>query len=611
MCGIVGYVSDNNKAANILFEGLKRLEYRGYDSAGIAILKNSRFTTVKSVGNLNSLAEKLSSSDNDGSIGISHTRWATHGKPSKNNAHPHSDCTGNIVIVHNGIIENFQELRDKLIKDGHEFTSETDSEVIAHLIENHYKNGNLKEAVRKAVKHLEGAFAVAVLAKNNPDVLIGIRKDSPLIVGLGKGENFLASAIPAVIPHTKNIIFLEDDDLVELTSEGIAISCSKTGDKLKRKTVKVDVDPSAAEKGGYEDFMLKEIFEQPKAIENTLRARFDENGKVKIDELRMSKDKIKAIDKIIFVACGTSYHAAMVGKYIIENWVGIDTSVEVASEFRYSTPVIKKNTLVIAISQSGETADTLAGIRIARSKGAKVASIVNVVGSLITRESDAVLYTHAGIEIGVAATKTFLAQLIAIYLLALYLGQERGTLKSSQSEEIIKGLYKLPKKVKTILSTNEEIKKVAKTYAKYNDFLYLGRNVGFPVAMEGALKLKEISYIHADGYPAGEMKHGPIALIDKKTPVMVVANESSIKTKIVSNIQESLARSAILLAVATKGDKEIGKMAKEVFWIPKVSEDLSPVLSVVPLQIFAYWMAKERGCNVDQPRNLAKSVTVE
>lgn len=609
MCGIVGYTGDR-KCSDVLLAGLLKLEYRGYDSAGIATLNGGSIDILRSSGNLKNLQALVAEEAPHGIVGIGHTRWATHGKPNQTNAHPHTCCTGKIAIVHNGIIENYAELKEQLISRGHKFDSETDSEVIAHLVEEHYQ-GDLKEAVSKIIPLLDGAYAVAAVSVDEPDHVVGFRKDSPLIVGLGENENYIASATPAVIPFTNKVVYLEDGTLVKINKEKIEMYDLSSGMPVEPKIVIVDQNSEAAEKAGYADFMLKEIHEQPTAVSDTMRGKIQADGSIQIDELKLSEKDLVDLDKVIFVACGTSYHAALTGKYVLEEWANLSVEVEVASEFRYSSPVITDKTLVIAISQSGETADTLAGIRKARERDARVAAIVNIVGSIMSKEAQAVLYTHAGLEIGVAATKTFLSQLIAVYLLGLYLAKARNTLEAQKYNEILEELKSLPEKISRVLNQESTIKEIAEKYVNAKSFLYLGRGVGVPTALEGALKLKEISYIHAEGYPAGEMKHGPIALLDADTPVMAVATDSRVKAKMLSNIQEAAARDSRCIAVATDGDKEAVRLCEDVIYVPATNEFLSPVLSSVALQLFAYYLAKKKGCNVDQPRNLAKSVTVE
>ncbi len=607
MCGIVGYIGKQDTVP-ILVDGLKRLEYRGYDSAGIAVL-NGEISVIRRLGKLKELESALLESTPAGFVGIGHTRWATHGKPSEENAHPHTDCTGGFAVVHNGIIENYSSLREELQAKGHTFDSETDTETIAHLVEENYK-GDLLDAVKATIKQLKGSFAMAIISKHEPDRIIAARKDSPLVLGIGDGENFIASDIPAILGSTREVIFLNNDELVEVTGDGVNIFTFNDV-AVDRDSFTVHWDFEAAEKRGYEDFMLKEIHEQPVAVKETIRSRF-QKGKVVLEtSSNLTDDMVKAISKIFIVACGTSYHAGLVGKNVIENWARIPVEVDVASEFRYRNPIINESTLVVAISQSGETADTLASLRGAKADGAKVFAISNVVGSSITREADGTVYTHAGPEIGVAATKTLVSQMAAIYVLSLYLAQVRGTLAQNEINNIIAELNELPEKMNELLKDINGIKSCAMEFSDCKSFLFLGRGIGVPVAMEGALKLKEISYIHAEGYAAGEMKHGPIALLERSVPVVVVATEGHTYEKVISNIQEVKARDAQVVAVATEGDKEIKNHADYVFYVPRTSELLSAIPAVVPLQLLAYYIAKIRGCNVDQPRNLAKSVTVE
>jgi len=610
MCGIVGYVG-SEQSSELLYEGLRRLEYRGYDSAGIAVMNGSGMNIVRAVGNLAHLGKALETENVTGNAGIGHTRWATHGKPSEANAHPHKDCTNRLAIVHNGIIENFAELREELTGRGHDFRSETDTEVIAHLIEEHMANGcdSLPAAVREASKYLDGTYAIAAVCTDDPDHIVAARKDSPLVIGVGESGNFLASGIPAFLAHTRKVINVENGDVVILSADSITI-LDENDRPITRESETVTWDVAAAEKGGYDDFMLKEIFEQPEAFRNTIRGRFKDDH-VTLDELKLTDQQVADISKIYIVACGTSYHAGMVGKYAIEKWARIPVELDVASEFRYRDPVIDENTLVIAISQSGETADTLAGVVQAREQGAKVLAVVNVVGSLLTREADILILTHAGPEIGVAATKTFTCQLAAMYLVGLYLATAQGTLSSEKRRSIISDLENMPEMIQETLEDDSMITQATEKYFELPDFLYLGRGVGFPVALEGALKMKEISYIHAEGYAAGEMKHGPIALIEDGTPVITVANNSPVQDKVLSNVQESIARGASIVIVGTRGDKLTMDQADDFFPVPDCDEILSPVLTTIPLQLFSYHVAKRRGCNVDQPRNLAKSVTVE
>ena len=609
MCGIVGYLG-NKQAKQILLEGLRRLEYRGYDSAGLCIISpDSRLSCIRVVGNLDSLESELAGADLDGNVGIGHTRWATHGAPTKENAHPHLDCKGDIGIVHNGIIENFVQLRALLESRGHQFQSQTDSETIAHLIEEHYQ-GDLAEALRKGLQQVEGAFAVVAVHREQPGVLVAARRDSPLVLGVGEGEYFVASAVPAFLAKTRHALFLEDNELLEVDQGGYNLT-DLEGHGVTRQMVEVTWDLDAAEKGGYEDFMLKEIYEQPKAVSDTLRDKFDQDGEVKFEELNLTAEQAMALRRIVVVACGTAYHAGLLAKYLFERWASLPVEIEIASEFRYRNLVVNHEDLVVAISQSGETMDTLAGVREARRRGARVIAVVNTVGSQITRESEGVIYTHAGPEIGVAATKTFSAQMTAMYTLAMYLGRLRGAVSDEKYDMIIEELKAVPSKMQEVLSAEDDVVAWAQKYHDREDFLFLGRSVGYPIAMEGALKLKEISYIHAEGYPAGEMKHGPIALLDGRVPVVAIVPRDSVYEKMISNIEEVKARGAPVLAVATAGDEDIKGICEDVVWVPETSEMLYPVLTVIPLQLFAYHVARLRGCNVDQPRNLAKTVTVE
>ncbi len=608
MCGIVGYVG-SKQATDVLLAGLASLEYRGYDSAGVAILDGEDLTVMRRVGKLVNLVEAVAETPLPGTLGIGHTRWATHGRPTEGNAHPHADCTGAIAVVHNGIIENYVELREELAAEGHVFRSETDTETVAHLVEKYY-DGDLADAVRKATARLDGSYALAVIHRDDPATLIAARKDSPLIIGVAEGENVVASDIPAVLRHTREILVLEDGDVAAVTAEGVTVTGADGAVRVP-EMMHVDWDLAAAEKGGYDDFMLKEIFEQPKAITETLRGRMGADGEIQLSELDMTPEQVRSIRRVYVIACGTSYHAGLIGKHLIEKWVRMPVEVDVSSEFRYRDPIIDEDTMVVAITQSGETADTLAGVREAREAGAKVMAISNVVGSRVTREADGVIYTHAGPEIGVAATKTFTSQLAALYVLALHLAQVRGTLPAETIAALWKELAAVPAKVEEVLRDTSAIEETAGVYKDVVSALFLGRGIGVPIAMEGALKLKEISYIHAEAYAAGEMKHGPIALITPWVPVVVVAPKSSVYDKVVSNVQEVRARSAEVIAVASAGDEEIRRHAEHVLYVPETSEELSAIPSAVPLQLLAYHIAKLRRCNVDQPRNLAKSVTVE
>jgi glutamine---fructose-6-phosphate transaminase (isomerizing) len=610
MCGIIGYVGDR-PCRDILFRGLRKLEYRGYDSAGISIICDGRFRLLHSVGNLDNLEVRLADLDGPGTVGIAHTRWATHGRPSNENAHPHTDCTGRFAIVLNGIVENYLSLRAMLQEEGHEFTSETDAEVVAHLIERAY-TGSLREAVVEAFRQMEGHFTYCAIAADEPDVIVGVRKETPLVVGLGSGENFLASAVPAFLAETRTVIFPDDGEVVVVSREGVEIT-SLDGKPIFREPETVDWDEDAAEKAGYETFMLKEIHEQPASLADTLTERVGPDGRVVLDGLGLTPEAVCTLSQVIIVACGTSYHAGLVGKYALERWARLPVEVEVASEFRYRDPVIGPDCLCIAISQSGETADTLAAMRLARQAGAHVLAVTNIVGSQATREAQGVLFTRAGLEIGVAATKTFLTQEMAMLLLALYLGEQRGHVSIGEVRGYTEELRRIPGLLRDYLQDGAaaRVETVAREYAACRFFLCLGRNMGLPVALEGALKLKEISYIPTDAYAAGEMKHGPIALLEDGSPVLVVATDSRVYDKLISNVQEVRARGARVIAVASEGNEGLLGMADEVFFVPRTHEMLAPLLSVVPLQLFAYYVAKHKGEKVDQPRNLAKTVTVE
>ena len=609
MCGIIGYIG-NSKAAPILWEGLKRLEYRGYDSAGICTINDNQILVEKDIGKIEEIETKINFNNLNGNVGISQCRWATHGKVTKENAHPHCDNNNKISIVHNGIIENFQELKDMLIKKGHKFSSLTDTEVVVHLIADNY-NGSIEEATRKALKQIEGSYALGIVCADEPDRLIAARNESPLIVGLGEGENFIASDVPAILKHTNKVIYLDNSEMAILTKDKVTIK-NNDGKIVDKKITEIDWDSELAEKSGYKHFMLKEIHEQPRAITETLNGRI-ENGNINLaDELDFNEGELNKINRIIIVACGTSWHAALAGEFMLEELAKIPVEVEYASEFRYRNPIVNEDTLVIAISQSGETADTLAAIRQAKKKNAKVLSIVNAKGSSISRESDSVLYTYAGPEIGVASTKAFTTQLIVLYLFTLYMSNIRNSLSGKTIKDLIEKLRKLPLEMEVLLNKDAEIKKIAGIYKDKSNALFLGRGINFPIALEGALKLKEVSYIHAEGYPAAEMKHGPIALIDKNMPVVVIATKDVYTyKKILGNIQEVKARGGIVIAIATEGDEEIRKIADYALYIPKTLYILSSILSVVPLQLLAYYAATDRNLDPDKPRNLSKSVTVE
>jgi len=612
MCGIVGYIGEK-QAQPILLAGLKRLEYRGYDSSGIALIlpKKNSISIRKSPGKISALEKLAKSKPLSGVVGIAHTRWATHGAPTQTNAHPHQDCSGKIAVVHNGIIENYETLKAQLIREGHHFHSQTDTEVIVHLIEKFYKNVPLEEAVAKTLKLLTGSFAIGVISASEPSKLIGARLGSPLIVGVGKGENFLASDVPAVLGFTKEVVFLDENEIVVLDKDNFKIS-DLNGKTVFKKTTQINWDIAQAEKNGYDHFMLKEINEQPKILANLINSRIkSEDNKIFFQEQNIPQDKLKEIKKIFIVACGTAYHAGLVGKYALESICSIPTQIDVSSEFRYRDLLIGPETLVIAISQSGETADTLAGAREAKRRGSSVISICNVLGSTLTRESDGVIYTHAGPEIGVASTKAYTAQLVALYLFAFYLAGIRDVLSSAKIKRFLDELRKVPKHQAEILASQKKIANLAHKHSHLGSFLYLGRNINYPSALEGALKLKEISYIPAEGYAAGEMKHGPIALIDEYRAVVCIAPSSKVYEKMISNIQEIRSRKGKIIIIATKGDKEVKELAREIIYIPKIEEIFSPLLVALPLQLLAYHIAVKRGCDVDQPRNLAKSVTVE
>ena len=610
MCGIVGYIGTKD-ASGVLLDGLKRLEYRGYDSAGIAIIGASKNIEVRrSVGKLFNLEKKVHSEPVNGNIGIGHTRWATHGRPSEENAHPHIEA--GVAVVHNGIIENYLPLKEALKKQGAVFKSETDTEILAHLISRRMKTGKtFEDSVRETLKEVKGSFAIAVMSKEDPDKIIGARMECPLVVGIGDGEGFIASDIPAILNRTKRVIFLEDGEIVTLTKDNVQVK-TVDGKEVKKTPREIDWSPVMAEKGGYRHFMLKEIFEQSRAVTDTFRGRIsEETGNVILDDFKISDKDLKAVERIYLIACGTSWHAGLVGKFLIEEFCRIPSEVDLGSEFRYRNPLADKNTLVIAISQSGETADTIAAVKEAKRKGAKVISICNVVESSIARESHSVIYTHAGPEIGVASTKAFTTQLTALYLLALSLGIKLSKIKGAMTKEYIQELVRLPKKIETILSHEPKIEAIAKRYFHFRDFLYLARGINYPVALEGALKLKEISYIHAEGYTAGEMKHGPIALIDENMPVVVLAPKDATYPKILGNIEEVKARGGRVIVLVNEGDNEASQKADEIITIPSASHHLTPILLTIPLQLLAYHIAVLKGTDVDQPRNLAKSVTVE
>ena len=612
MCGIVAYIGYRD-AYPILMKGLQRLEYRGYDSAGIALIDEDELNVYKKAGKVSDLLHFTASKNKSGHVGMGHTRWATHGEPNDTNAHPHWSDTGDLTIIHNGIIENYSSIKKELINRGHKFKSETDTEVLIHLIEDIQQNSSveLEEAVRLALAEVVGAYAIVVLSKNNPDTLIAARKGSPIVLGIGKDEYFVASDATPIVEYTKNVVYLNDGE-VAIIKEGI-LTVKTIENQIKTPYVQeLELQLEMLEKGGYEHFMLKEIYEQPRSILDSMRGRIDaKNGFLKLGGISEYENKFINAKRIIIVGCGTSWHAGLVAEYLFEDLARIPVEVEYASEFRYRNPIISEEDLVIAISQSGETADTLAAVELAKSKGATIFGVCNVVGSSIPRVTHAGSYTHAGPEIGVASTKAFTAQVTVLTLMALQLAHKRGTISETRFHTLLNELEAIPKKVEQALKANDEIKYLAHIFTKSKNFLYLGRGYGFPVALEGALKLKEISYIHAEGYPAAEMKHGPIALIDEEMPVVVIANKNTSYEKVVSNIQEVKARKGRILAIVTEGDEVVKNLADYVISIPETEDCLVPLVSVIPLQLLAYHIAVLRGCNVDQPRNLAKSVTVE
>jgi glutamine---fructose-6-phosphate transaminase (isomerizing) len=620
MCGIVGYVGDK-QVVGVILDGLKKLEYRGYDSAGIAVIDEDRNLTIRRAeGKLRNLEEAVRLNPLDGTYGVGHTRWATHGRPTEENAHPHRDCTGRVVVVHNGIIENFLPLKRQLQAEDHTFVTDTDTEVIAHLIEKYLREdgASLESAVRRTVADLRGIYALAIVSSDEAEKIVAVRQGPPIVIGLGQNEYFVASDVPPVLYHTRDVFFLGDGEMAVLTREGVTVSDFE-GNSVTPDVQRITWDPILAEKGGFKHYMLKEIYEQPRAVRDTIMGRISQTtGRVYLDEMEISEAEFREFTSIKAVACGTSLHAAMAGKYMLEELARIPVEVDYASEFRYRDPILDDKTLVIAISQSGETADTLAAVRESKEKGAKILSICNVQGSMLMRESHGTILTHAGPEIGVASTKAFTSQMTVIYLLALYLAQQRGLIDEQESLEHVRALNSLPVKMETLLGCDDQIEKLGRELHRATDFLYLGRGINFPIALEGALKLKEISYIHAEGYPAGEMKHGPNALIDEELPVVVVATRDDTSTqsrlrfeKTLSNMVEVKSRDGKVIAIVTEGDNEAREVADHIIEVPKASDLISPILSVVPLQLLAYHIGVRRGCDVDQPRNLAKSVTVE
>jgi glucosamine--fructose-6-phosphate aminotransferase (isomerizing) len=614
MCGIIGYIGDK-PVVPVLIEGLRRLEYRGYDSAGVAVVNGHGLEIRRSAGKLINLENVIADTPLSGNYGLGHTRWATHGRPTEENAHPHRDCKDKIVVVHNGIIENYLELKQELQSKGHKFVTETDTEVVAHLVEQEWKGDGLEGAVMRAMQRLRGLFAIVLISADDPEKIVAVRNGPPVVVGLGDGEWFVASDIPAILQHTRDVAFLDDQEMVTVTRAGARFT-DLTGKVIHKKSQRVTWDPVQAEKAGYKHFMLKEIFEQPTAVRETILGRVSQDtGLVFLDEMKLTDDDFRAVNKVQLLACGTSWHAGLVGKFLLEQLAGIPTEVDYGSEYRYRSPIVDDKTLTVIITQSGETADTLAALREAKSKGARSVAICNVVGSMATREADGTLYTHAGPEIGVASTKAFTCQLVALHILALYLGQVRGTLAEDVRRKHIADLLRLPNILEQVLKTSKQIDDIAGRFYNRTDFLYLARGINYPIALEGALKLKEISYIHAEGYPAGEMKHGPIALIDEKMPVVAIAPSDHVYEKMLGNIQEVKARGGSIIAITTAGDDTVWRMLNgntdSIISLPAVTPELTPVAITIPLQLLSYHIAVRRGCDVDQPRNLAKSVTVE
>ncbi|MEO5823618.1 MAG: glutamine--fructose-6-phosphate transaminase (isomerizing) [Vicinamibacteraceae bacterium] len=616
MCGIVGYIGDK-QVVPVLVEGLRKLEYRGYDSAGVAVVRPEGIEVRRSAGKLSRLEDVLRTTPLAGDYGIGHTRWATHGRPTEENAHPHRDDTGRTVVVHNGIIENYLELKRELIAAGHKFQSETDTEIVAHMVARELKNGagSLEVATQKMLARVRGLFALVLMSSDDPEKIVAVRNGPPIVVGIGENESFVASDIPAILSHTRDVVFLEDREIAVLTRSGVVFTDFE-GKARIRQPQRVLWDPVMAEKGGYKHFMLKEIFEQPWAVRETVLGRVSEDtGEIFLDEMRISPEDLRGIRRVVMLACGTSWHSALIGKFMVEQLARLPVEVDYGSEYRYRDPIVGPDTLAVVITQSGETADTLAALREAKAKGARSMAICNVVGSMATRETEGTVYTHAGPEIGVASTKAFTAQLVALHILALYLAQARGTITEKESREHIEALAQLPLLVEEALKCEGQIEEIAKRCYQSSDFLYLGRGIQYPIALEGALKLKEISYIHAEGYPAGEMKHGPIALIDEKLPVVAIAPQDAVFEKMLGNIQEAKARGGMIIAIATKGDDRLDHILDPLLdskiSMPAAPPLVAPVVNVIPLQLLAYHIAVRRGCDVDQPRNLAKSVTVE
>ena len=614
MCGIIGYVG-SKPVLPVLLEGLRRMEYRGYDSAGVALLSPEGIALRRSAGKLANLEHALRTEPVDGIYGIGHTRWATHGRPTEENAHPHRDCTGRIVVVHNGIIENYLELKHELREQGHVFTTETDTEIVSHLVEREMRDDGLENAVRRALTYLRGMFAIVIVSVEDPEKIVAVRNGPPIVVGLGQDEFFVASDIPAILSHTRDVVFLGDEEMAVITRSGVQFT-DFFGRAVSKTTQRVLWDPIAAEKGGHKHFMLKEIFEQPTAARDTILGRVSlDSGRIFLENLNVEDAALRALQKVTIIACGTSWHAALVGKYLIESLAQLPVEVDYGSEYRYRNPIIGPNELAIVISQSGETADTLAALREAKRKGASSIAICNVVGSMATREADGTVYTHAGPEIGVASTKAFTSQLVALHLLGLYLAQVRDTLSPAAMRGHIEDLLHIPQIIEQAVKASTAMERVAERFHARTDFLFLGRGINYPIALEGALKLKEISYIHAEGYPAGEMKHGPIALIDERMPIVAIAPDDAVFEKMIGNVQEAKARGGSVIAITTAGDDRMSSVldaAQDVMLsMPRTSQLLTPIVMTIPLQLLAYYIAVRRGCDVDQPRNLAKSVTVE
>jgi glucosamine--fructose-6-phosphate aminotransferase (isomerizing) len=614
MCGIIGYIG-SKPVVPVLLDGLRRMEYRGYDSAGVALVSPEGIALRRSAGKLANLELAIREEPVDGLYGVGHTRWATHGRPTEENAHPHRDCTGRIVVVHNGIIENYLELKQELQQQGHQFKTETDTEIVAHLVEREMRDDGLEQAVRRALKVMRGMFAIVLVSVEDPEKIVAVRNGPPIVVGLGDKEFFVASDIPAILSHTRDVVFLGDEEMAVITRSGVEFT-DYSGRAVSKTTQRVLWDPIAAEKGGHRHFMLKEIFEQPTAARDTILGRVSmERGQIFLEDLNIPDEAFRALEKVTIIACGTSWHAALVGKYLIEALAQIPVEVDYGSEYRYRNPIIAANELAVVITQSGETADTLAALREAKRKGARSIAICNVVGSMATREAEGTIYTHAGPEIGVASTKAFTSQLVALQLLALHMAQARGTVPAGDIRRHIEDLLHIPQLIEHAIRASAPIERVAERFQSRTDFLFLGRGINYPIALEGALKLKEISYIHAEGYPAGEMKHGPIALIDERMPVVAIAPDDHVFEKMIGNVQEAKARGASVIAITTVGDSRMAAVLDsanhEIVPMPRTTPLLTPIVMTIPLQLLAYHIAVSRGCDVDQPRNLAKSVTVE